>query len=200
VEGWTGPEERVLRILVDLGVEHEVLPCDPALADTAAFCAAYGYDEADAANTLIIRSRGTPARLAACVLLATTRLDMSGTVRHRMGRKTSLAGADDTVALTGMALGGITPVGLPEGLPTWIDRRVLTRRRVLLGSGGRHAKIVAAPGFLARLPGAEVVDGLATTGEERHRPLTDQRIGEPNLSAPGHTPETNGFGGDTETA
>jgi prolyl-tRNA editing enzyme YbaK/EbsC (Cys-tRNA(Pro) deacylase) len=65
------------------------------------------------------------------------------------------------MSLTGMALGGVTAVGLPPGLPVWIDTRVMTRHRVILGSGSRSSKIVAAPGFLADLPGAEVVEGLA---------------------------------------
>jgi prolyl-tRNA editing enzyme YbaK/EbsC (Cys-tRNA(Pro) deacylase) len=63
--------------------------------------------------------------------------------------------------LTGMSLGGVTAVGLPPGLPLWIDSRVMERERVILGAGSRQCKVIAAPGFLATLPGAEVVEGLA---------------------------------------
>jgi len=63
--------------------------------------------------------------------------------------------------LTGMSLGGVTAVALPPDLPLWIDPRVLRRDRVILGGGSRHWKLVAAPAFLADLPNAEVVDGLA---------------------------------------
>jgi prolyl-tRNA editing enzyme YbaK/EbsC (Cys-tRNA(Pro) deacylase) len=63
--------------------------------------------------------------------------------------------------LTGMSLGGVTALGLPPELPLWIDTRVMERERVILGAGNRHWKVVAAPGFLSALPGAEVVDGLA---------------------------------------
>lgn len=144
-----------------LGVDYELLPSDPELADTATWCAAYGYDVGDSPNTIVVQTRDRPPRYAACVVLATTRLDVNGVVRARLGRKASFADPDHTVALTGMALGGLTPVGLPEGLPIWIDRRVLEREKVILGGGSRHWKIVAAPGFLTRLPGAEVVEGLA---------------------------------------
>jgi prolyl-tRNA editing enzyme YbaK/EbsC (Cys-tRNA(Pro) deacylase) len=154
-------DHRVRRVLEDLGVKYEAVPSDPALSDTATFCATYGYDEADSPNTIVVQSRGDPPRYVACVLLATTRLDVNGVVRRRLGRKASFADADRTVALTGMSLGGITPVGLPDGLPIWIDRRVLERERVILGGGSRHWKIIAPPEFLARLPGAEIVDGLA---------------------------------------
>jgi prolyl-tRNA editing enzyme YbaK/EbsC (Cys-tRNA(Pro) deacylase) len=154
-------DRRVRAALDALGVEYTLVPCDPALADTAAFCAAYGYDTGDSANTIIVESRDKPPRHVACVLLATTRLDVNGTVRRRLGRKASFADAERTTELTGMSLGGVTAVGLPPGLPLWIDRRVMERDQVILGAGSRHWKVIAPPGFLATLPGAEVVEGLA---------------------------------------
>jgi prolyl-tRNA editing enzyme YbaK/EbsC (Cys-tRNA(Pro) deacylase) len=157
----TGVDGRVRDALDALGVEYTLVPCDPELADTAAFCAAYGYDPGDSANTIIVESRDKPPRHAACVLLATTRLDVNGTVRARLGRKTSFAGPERTMELTGMTLGGVTAVALPPGLPVWIDARVMEREQVILGAGNRHWKVIAAPGFLAALPGAEVVEGLA---------------------------------------
>jgi prolyl-tRNA editing enzyme YbaK/EbsC (Cys-tRNA(Pro) deacylase) len=140
-----------------------VVPCDPALADTAAFCTAYGYAMEDSANTIVVVGKGDPPRHAACVLLATTRLDVNGTVRRRLGtRKASFADAGATLELTGMALGGVTAVGLPEGLPLWIDAAVLGRERIVLGGGSRSRKLLAPPALLLELPGAEVVEGLAS--------------------------------------
>ena len=138
------------------------MPCDPALADTAAFCEAYGYAMEDSANTIVVVGKADPPRYAACVLLATTRLDVNGTVRRRLGtRKASFAGADATLALTGMALGGVTPVGLPEDVPLWVDAAVLGRDRIVLGGGSRARKLLAPPALLLALPAAEVVEGLA---------------------------------------
>jgi prolyl-tRNA editing enzyme YbaK/EbsC (Cys-tRNA(Pro) deacylase) len=154
-------DRRVRATLDALGVKYTLVPCDPDLADTAAFCAAYGYDTGDSANTILVESRDKPPRHVACVLLATTRLDVNGTVRRRLGRKASFAGAERTAELTGMSLGGVTAVGLPPDLPLWIDRRVMDRDQVILGAGSRHWKVIAPPGFLADLPGAEVVEGLA---------------------------------------
>ena len=139
-----------------------MVPCDPALADTAAFCDAYGYAMEDSANTIVVVGKGDPPRYAACVLLATTRLDVNGVVRRRLGvRKASFADAASTLELTGMALGGVTAVGLPEDVPLWIDTAVLERARIVLGGGSRARKLLAPPALLLALPGAEVVDGLA---------------------------------------
>ena len=140
-----------------------MVPCDPALADTAAFCEAYGYAMEDSANTIVVVGKGDPPRHAACVLLATTRLDVNGTVRRRLGvRKASFADASTTLGLTGMALGGVTAVGLPEGVPLWVDSAVLGRERIVLGGGSRSRKLLAPPALLLELPGVEVVEGLAS--------------------------------------
>ena len=144
------------------GVPFEVLPCDPALADTAAFCEAYGYAMDDSANCVVVIGKADPPVFAACVVLASTRLDVNGVARRRLGtRKASFAAADDVQAMTGMAIGGVTPFGLPPDLPLWVDARVMARERVVLGGGSRSCKVLAPPSILVAL-GAEVVDDLAT--------------------------------------
>lgn len=149
--------------LDQLGVPYEIIACDPTLADTAAFCAAYGYPLEDSANTIIVIGKADPPRYAACVVLATTRLDVNRAVRQRLGvRKASFASAEDTRVLTGMAIGGVTVFGLPPGMPIWVDSRVMTRERIILGGGDRSSKVAASPSILSALPGVEVVDALAT--------------------------------------
>ena len=81
----TDPAEVVRRQLAATGVEHEIVPCDPALADTAAFCAAYGYAPEDCANTILVVGKEDPPRHVACVVLAHTRLDVNRAVRQRLG-------------------------------------------------------------------------------------------------------------------
>jgi prolyl-tRNA editing enzyme YbaK/EbsC (Cys-tRNA(Pro) deacylase) len=144
------------------GVPLEVLPCDPALADTAAFCAHYGYPLERAANTIIVASKREPKQYAACVVLATTRLDVNHAVRNLLGAaKCSFASEEEMRALTGMAVGGVTAFGLPAGVPLFVDARVMALDWVILGTGGRHGKIRIAPEVFRRMPMARVVDGLA---------------------------------------
>lgn len=142
--------------------EYELFPCDPALADTAAFCAAYGFSPDEAANTIVVIGKADPPRFAACVVLATHRLDVNRVVKGRLGaRKASFASPDETRSLTGQEIGGVTAFGLPEDLPVWIDSEVMTRRRIVLGGGSRSWKVIAPPAILLTLPTAEVVEGLA---------------------------------------
>lgn len=145
------------------GAEHEIVPCDPELADTAAFCEAYGYAAEDSANAILVVGKSDDRPMACCIVLATTRLDVNGTVRKRLGtRKASFAGAEETIERSGgMQIGGVTPFGLPAGIPVWIDRAVMARDRVIVGGGTRDRKVLCPPSTLSGLAAAEVVDELA---------------------------------------
>lgn len=145
-----------------LGVPYELFPCDPALADTARFCAAYGFALDDSANTIVVVGKADPRVYAACIVLAPHRLDVNHAVKARLGtRKASFAGADETRELTGMEIGGVTPFGLPYDLPVLIDAAVMARPRIVLGGGSRSWKVIAAPAILLALPNVSVIEGLA---------------------------------------
>jgi prolyl-tRNA editing enzyme YbaK/EbsC (Cys-tRNA(Pro) deacylase) len=154
-------EARVRAAVADLdGVD--VIDIDPALADTAQFCEAYGYSMDESANAILVIGKSDPPVYAVGVVLATTRLDVNKTVRRRLGtRKASFAPPDATRELTGMEIGGVTPFTLPDGFPLWIDSRVMDRPRVVVGGGSRACKVVGPPAMLLSVPGAEVVDDLA---------------------------------------
>lgn len=156
-------EQQVRDAVAATGVAFELIDCDPALADTAAFCAHYGYPADISANTIVVASKTEPPVYVACVVLATTRLDVNGVVRRRLGaRKVSFAPADATAQATGMIMGGVTAFGLPPTLPIWVDAEVMRRERLILGGGSRSLKLLVAPAALAALANVEVVDDLAT--------------------------------------
>ena len=161
-----GMPDPVLDAATATGHPFEVVPCDPALADTAEFCAAYGFAPEQSANAIVVvgkpSSAAAPRIYAACLVLATTRLDVNGAVRRKLGvKKASFAAADETVAITGMQIGGVTPYGLPDDLPLWIDSRIVDVPAVIVGGGSRDRKLLVPPASLAALPPAEVVDALA---------------------------------------
>lgn len=156
-------EGRVVRVLEGLGVPWELMPIDPAFADTAAFCERYGVPPGHAANTLVVASRKEPKQYCACVVLATTRLDVNHAVRKLMGaHKASFASAEETRTLTGMMIGGVTVFALPEGLAIYVDAKLMELPWLILGSGSRASKIKTAPEVFRRLSGATIVPGLST--------------------------------------
>ncbi|GLZ38256.1 YbaK/EbsC family protein [Actinokineospora sp. NBRC 105648] len=156
--------EPVVKALAALDVSRVgVAEIDPELADTAEFCAHYGSPLSASANCVVVLGkRGGDERLAACLVLATTRADVNGVLRRRLDvRKASFAPMERAVEQSGMAYGGITPIGLPADWPLYIDAAVAAAPELVIGSGIRGSKLLVPGDLLAALPGAEVVDGLA---------------------------------------
>ena len=148
---------------------------DDDLADTAAFSEAYAVPLEASANCVVVAARRAGVTtMAACLVLATTRADVNGLVRRHLGaRKASFAPQDVAVAESGMAYGGITPVGLPLDWPVLVDPAVAAADWVVIGSGTRGSKLAVPGSALAALPGAEVLPGLGQPlGEQPPAPPT----------------------------
>lgn len=163
-------EQRVLDVVQATGYPFETIAVDPALADTAAFCAHYGYPPETSGNCILVASRGDEPVMAACLALATTKLDVNNRVRRMLGvRKLSFAPAELTRQVTGMEIGGVTPFALPEQqpsphegrLPLWIDARIASLDRVIVGGGSRSLKLSVPPAALEAI-GGEFIEDLAT--------------------------------------
>ena len=156
-------ERRVVEVLDRIAVSYELIPIDPAYADTAAFCQQYGSSLDHAGNTIVVASKKEPRQYSACVVLATTRLDVNHTVRKLMGAsRLSFASAEETKALTGMLIGGVTMFALPRDLPIYVDDRIMALDWLILGSGSRSSKIKTSPEVFRRLANVTVVAGLGT--------------------------------------
>lgn len=152
----------VIQALDRLRADYEIVDCDPDLADTAQFCDRYGYQLDESANAILVVGKADPRVYAMCVVLATTQIDVNKVVRKKFGvKKASFASPEETTQITGMLLGGVTPFGLPETLPLWIDSRVMNCPRVIVGGGSRDRKIYVGPHSLEALPSAHVVANLA---------------------------------------
>ncbi len=153
--------DAVLEQLDALGLAYKVVPCDPDLADTAAFCEAYGYAADDTANAIVVIGKSNPPSYVMCLVLSSTRLDVNRVVRKRMGvRRASFASAEQTKDLTGMEIGGVTIFGSSSDLPLWVDARVMERPSLIIGGGGRDRKLLVPPATIAGHPDVTVVEDL----------------------------------------
>ena len=154
----------VAAVVGAIGAGLYVSEIDPALADTAAFCAAYEVSPDASANCVVVAGRrAETTTMAACLVLASDRADVNKTVRKHLDvRKISFASMEDAVAQTGMEYGGITPVGLPADWPVLVDAAVIRQPWLVIGSGLRRSKITVSGDALAQLPGVTVLD-LAIT-------------------------------------
>jgi prolyl-tRNA editing enzyme YbaK/EbsC (Cys-tRNA(Pro) deacylase) len=142
--------------------EVGIVEIDPDVSDTSATRDQFGLDAADLANCVVVAGkREGVERIAACVVLSTTRADVNNTVKRFLDvRKASFLPMDRAVELTGMEYGGITPIGQPAGWPVLVDARVIDDGVVIIGSGVRRSKILLPGRLLGELPDAQVIDGL----------------------------------------
>ncbi|MBX9666643.1 MAG: hypothetical protein K2X93_03445 [Candidatus Obscuribacterales bacterium] len=150
----------VQQCLERCGIEYKVFPCDPELADTAVFCDHYGFSLESTANTIIAAAKSDPVQYACSVVLATTKLDVNKKICGLLGvKRSSFASAEQTLQLTGMQIGGVTPFGLPD-IPIYLDSRLMECDELVLGGGNRSTKVLLAPSELTKLPRSQVIDGL----------------------------------------
>jgi prolyl-tRNA editing enzyme YbaK/EbsC (Cys-tRNA(Pro) deacylase) len=161
-------EARARERLDTLRVPYRLLSIDPEYADTAQCCERYGLSLEASVNCILVASKGEPRRHAICLAQATRRLDVNHTVRQLLGvSRVSFASAEETVARTGMIVGGVTPFGLPDDLPVYVDAPIMALEEMIVGGGGRSSKIIVPPAALEGLPNVKVVEGLANP-----RPVT----------------------------
>ena len=60
----------VLESLITTRVEHEIIECDPDLADTVSFCEHYGYRIEESANAILVAGKNEQKKYAVCLALA----------------------------------------------------------------------------------------------------------------------------------
>ena len=157
----TDIEEQVLSFLNSTPVEYEKVEIDPAFADTAEFCEKYDFPLENSANTIIVASKKKPKTFTASVVRATQRLDVNKTVKNLMDNgKVSFARSEETIELTGMMIGGVTALALPQELPVYVDPGLMNLDYIILGGGSRSLKIKVAPEIFNHMPTASIIEGL----------------------------------------
>ncbi len=155
-------EQQVKLTLESMNEEYEWIKVDPNFADTAAFCEKYGFSMDHSGNTIIVASKRGEKKYSACVVRGTDRLDVNKKVRSLMEvSRLSFANADETIHLTGMMIGGVTPFALPESLPIYVDAMIMELDYVILGGGSRSGKVKIAPSALLHIPTSRVIEGLS---------------------------------------
>lgn len=155
-------ESEIRQILKKLDIDYRWIDVDPNFADTENFCAKYKYPMDKSGNTILVASKRGEKRYSASIVLATSKLDVNKKVRELMQvSRLSFANSEETMEITGMLIGGVTPIGLPQNLPLYIDSKVLANDYVIIGGGSRSGKIQLNPLDLLKLPSAQVVEGLS---------------------------------------
>ena len=154
--------QQVLSALNRHKINYEIVVIDPEYADTAEFCEKYNYEPENSGNTIIVASKRGPKKYVACLVQANARLDVNKVVTRLMEvKRASFASADETKEITGMLIGGVTPFGLPDDMPIYIDQNIKELEFIILGSGDRSSKIKLAGSELSKIANVEFISGLS---------------------------------------
>ena len=80
------------------------------------------------------------------------------TLRQHLGQsRLTTATAEEVLSVTGYPIGAVSPFGLPQPLPIYIDESVLAEEEISIGSGVRGTTVILRSADLrAALPDAEI--------------------------------------------
>ncbi len=141
-------------------INFEEMDCDPNLADTAAFLENYGFSAEQTCNAIVVIGKAEPIKFVCCVIPSTCKLDVNKKVSQLIGiKRCSFASAEQTIELTGMKVGGVTPVGLPD-MPIYVDAAIMSNEKIVLGGGNRTSKLLLHPDELKKIPQVQIIESL----------------------------------------
>lgn len=123
-------------------------------ATVAEAAATLGVEPGRIAKSLAFR---VGERVMLLIARGDARLDNAKT-KAALGGRPRMLDAEETLALTGHAVGGVCPFGLANPLPILCDRSLLAYGTVFPAAGSRTTSVELAPDRLATLVNGEWVD------------------------------------------
>jgi len=146
--------EDVLNWLAAHAPDISVIVPGASTATVAEAAAALGVAPGRIAKTLAMRVNGEALLL---VTRGDARLD-NQKCRAALGGKPRMLDAQETLALTGHAVGGVCPFGLRTALPVWLDVSLRDYASVFPAAGSRESSVEITPDRLAALVSRGWVD------------------------------------------
>lgn len=127
---------------------------EESTATVAEAAAALGVEPGMIAKSLTVRAGELTFLL---VTRGDARLD-NGKCKREFGARPRMLGPDETLALTGHAVGGVCPFGLATALPVYLDRSLEPFDLVYPAGGTLTSSVEVTPRRLFDLVGARWVD------------------------------------------
>lgn len=144
----------VLRWLAAHAPDLPVIIPGQSTATVAEAAAALGVEPARIAKSIAARINGEPVLI---VTSGTARLD-NKKCREALGGKPRMLDAEETLAVTGHAVGGVCPFGLATDVPVWLDVSLQAFPTVFPAAGDRESSVEIPPQRLAALVARGWVD------------------------------------------
>jgi prolyl-tRNA editing enzyme YbaK/EbsC (Cys-tRNA(Pro) deacylase) len=131
-----------------------IIETEASTATVAEAAEALGVEPGRIAKTLALRVNGSALLLVA---RGDARLDNIKT-KAQFGGRPRMLDAEETLAVTGHAVGGVCPFGLATALPVYCDRSLLGFDIVYPAAGSLNSSVRVSPERLAALVSGGWVD------------------------------------------
>ncbi len=146
--------QQVRSWLAEHAPDLPIIEVEQSTATVAEAALALGVEPGRIAKTLALRIDGEVVLLVA---RGDARLDNAKT-KAEFGARPRMLGPEETLALTGHAVGGVCPFGLASPLPVYCDRSLLDFDEVYPAAGSLNSSVRVAPQRLADLVAIRWVD------------------------------------------
>lgn len=148
-------EREVRAVLETHGVDGEIRTFGESTHNAALAAQELGVELGQIANTILLLVDGAPVVV---VISGDRRIDFRKVKALRGGKKVRLAGPDEVVAHTGFAVGAVSPVALPAGLPIHLDSSLRRYEVIYPAAGETNNMFRTTPDELLSLSGATEAD------------------------------------------
>ncbi len=148
-------ERDVRAILEAHGVGGEIRTFKESTHNAALAAQELGVELGQIANTILLLVDAAPVVV---VISGDRRIDFKKVKELRGGKKVRMAGPDDVVAHTGFAVGAVSPVALPPGLPVYLDTSLGRFGTIYPAAGEMNNMFQTTPTELAALTGGAESD------------------------------------------
>lgn len=157
-------EREVRAVLETHGVDGEIRTFGESTHNAALAAQELGVELGQIANTILLLVDGAPVVV---VISGDRRIDFRKVKALRQGKKVRLAGPDEVVAHTGFAVGAVSPVALPAGLPVHLDSSLRRYEVIYPAAGETNNMFRTTPDELLSLSGATEADLAKAEHPER---------------------------------
>jgi Cys-tRNA(Pro) deacylase len=156
--------ENEVRAFFELaGVPKEIHRFEESTHNSELAARTLGVQVGQIAKTILLLSDETAIVV---VISGDRRVDTKKVRALGYGKRVRLAGPDDVVARTGFAVGAVSPVALPDGVPIYLDRSLRRFGTIYPAAGETNNMFVTTPDELLAL--TRGTEGDLARDEELH--------------------------------
>jgi Cys-tRNA(Pro) deacylase len=152
---WPESVERVAQALRSAATDARLEEFPEPTRTAAEAAAAAGCEQSLIVKSLVFVCDGRPVL---ALVPGDRRADAARVAQAADAAEARVANAAEVTAATGVDPGGVSPVGVGEGVRVFLDRSLVGPERLWVGGGSDRHMVAIAPADLVRITRAEVAD------------------------------------------